>query len=393
LDGVWLAWIGELRQEWQLEAALLRIRRVSEHADNARRFDQSQYAFLKQCSEKGEEGIREWNEWRRQQIGTEILLEGADLSHRNLRNVDLSWGHPKNPRKHAYYGLGHFAPVHLKGAFFDCADVRNARFGLADLQDSNFMDARLEGTHFESSNLSGAYFAHATVDGATLFWECQIGRYRRDGAFTDFSGVAIENARIDPGTRELLRYNIRRLNWKQWYVGDKREKPFGKVETKRERASRIWRGRLRLAATWPVRCFWSISDYGLSTGRIVATFFISALVFAAFYYIAAIADPPGVVNSLLKGDEGVVPGWLLPVRAIYFSVVTMTTLGFGDMHANCQSFWGHVLLTLQVLLGYVLLGALVTRFAVLFTAGGPAGRFVEHESKKAITEQKAGESN
>jgi len=26
-------------------------------------------------------------------------------------------------------------------------------------------------------------------------------------------------------------------------------------------------------------------------------------------------------------------------------------------------------------LGYVLLGALVTRFAVLFTAGGPAGKF------------------
>jgi len=58
----------------------------------------------------------------------------------------------------------------------------------------------------------------------------------------------------------------------------------------------------------------------------------------------------------------------------------MTTLGFGDMYANCQSFWGHALLILQVLLGYVLLGALVTRFAVLFTAGGPAGRFSEGEA-------------
>ncbi len=34
-----------------------------------------------------------------------------------------------------------------------------------------------------------------------------------------------------------------------------------------------------------------------------------------------------------------------------------------------------MLLALQVILGYVLLGALVTRFAVLFTADGPAGRF------------------
>ena len=109
----------------------------------------------------------------------------------------------------------------------------------------------------------------------------------------------------------------------------------------------------------------------------MATFFTLALIFAALYYVAAIAGPPGVVNSLLQGKEGVVPGWLVPFRAVYFSIVTMTTLGFGDMHANCQSLLGHVLLTLQVLLGYVLLGALVTRFAVLFMAGGPAGRFAK----------------
>jgi hypothetical protein len=57
----------------------------------------------------------------------------------------------------------------------------------------------------------------------------------------------------------------------------------------------------------------------------------------------------------------------------------MTTLGFGDMYANKGSIAGHVLLILQVILGYVLLGALVTRFAVLFTAGGPAGKFAEEK--------------
>jgi len=61
----------------------------------------------------------------------------------------------------------------------------------------------------------------------------------------------------------------------------------------------------------------------------------------------------------------------------------MTTLGFGDMYANAQSIWGHILLSLQVILGYVLLGALVTRFAVLFTAGGPAGEFADEKKKEA----------
>jgi hypothetical protein len=36
----------------------------------------------------------------------------------------------------------------------------------------------------------------------------------------------------------------------------------------------------------------------------------------------------------------------------------------------------------QVILGYVLLGALLTRFAVLFTAGGPAGKFSPAKKKK-----------
>ncbi len=66
---------------------------------------------------------------------------------------------------------------------------------------------------------------------------------------------------------------------------------------------------------------------------------------------------------------------LVAWRGFYFSVVTMTTLGFGDLAANPLSWWGHGLLMLQVLLGYVLLGALVCRLAVLFQSDGPAEKF------------------
>ncbi len=86
---------------------------------------------------------------------------------------------------------------------------------------------------------------------------------------------------------------------------------------------------------------------------------------------------PCIVSNLLADGKLSVPVWLLPLRALYFSIVTMTTLGFGDIYAYPSSLAGHLLLTLQVLLGYVLLAALVTRFAVLFTAGGPAGKFAD----------------
>jgi len=220
----------------------------------------------------------------------------------------------------------------------------------AHLKNATLAETWLHNTTIEMAHLEGTGFQKAMVDGGTAIWRCYVDRH------TDFNGVGLGNARIDPATKQLLDYNLRRMNWEQWCA-----------------KHRVLRR--------PVWLFWSVSDYGLRTWRIIATFFMLALIFAALYYLAAILSPPGVVNNLLQSNEGVVPGWLVPVRAFYFSVVTMTTLGFGDMHANCQSLCGHVLLTLQVLLGYVLLGALVTRFAVLFTAGGPAGRFAESTAK------------
>lgn len=47
-------------------------------------------------------------------------------------------------------------------------------------------------------------------------------------------------------------------------------------------------------------------------------------------------------------------------------IVTMTTLGFGDIRAAPGSVPGYALLTLHVIFGYVLLGALVTRLSILF---------------------------
>jgi len=56
---------------------------------------------------------------------------------------------------------------------------------------------------------------------------------------------------------------------------------------------------------------------------------------------------------------------------------------YASAHSFFRGLFGHALLALQVILGYVLLGALVTRFAVLFTAGGPAGKFADEKKEKA----------
>lgn len=398
-----------------------------------RRFSEEQYEMLLRCSEKKD--IKEWEKWRDENLFEDILLECANLSGCYLKSVSLNvikivWGevrgkgraevHMKNANlsgtqlQDATLMEAHLEGVNLSGAHLegatlsaahlDNADLSNAHMegasatdvfmeGVnltnanlkdtclynADLENADFHYAHLEGAtlisaylkgailyyaHLECANVSYAYleganlngthleganFDHAIVDGSTLLRFCTIDRN------TDFREVGLDSARIQPGTKALLKYNVRRKNWEEWY-----------------KEHWFWR--------WPVRLFWAMSDYGRSAGRIVGWFFGLALLFAAIYANCDYWCPPGIVSDL--SVEPHTPLWhyflLLLFRPLYFSVVTMTTLGFGDMYANPDSVPGHILLMVQVILGYVLLGALVTRFAVLFTAGGPAGKFVKH---------------
>ena len=301
--------------------------------------------------------MTEWNQWRQEHPHEEIRLQEADLLHAHLENAELQYAHLKN---------ANLRGAHLENTALWGANLENAKLRFANLENSHLYNANLENAEFMETNLLGARlcnaklqnadFSRAIVDGKTLIWRCKLDRK------TKFEGVALGNMRIYPKKKQLLEYNVRRLNWKEWY-------------------NEHW------LLQWPVKLFWSFSDYGISTWRIIGWFFLLALAFAAIYANCACWWPPGIVNNL--DVEPHLPLWhyffLVLLRPVYFSIVTMTTLGFGDMHANEASIWGHVLLTFQVILGYVLLGALVTRFAVLFTAGGPAGTFSPRKTKE-ITE-------
>ena len=357
------------------------------------RCDLDQYEFLTECSKTGVEGIKEWNVWRKKNFVKDILLEGADLCGMNLHNVDLS----------DYGGIAREPTVCLKGASLLRANLECTRLNGADLQHADLMDtdligaelngtilknaslqgARLNGRYmmyqfyrrgacFDGAQLEGTDFQRAIVDESTSFWDCKLNRE------TDFREVALGSIQMEQKNKQLLEYNIRRMNWEEWYNGQH------------------W------SLRWLVRKFWKISDYGISAKQIIKTFFKWALVFALFYYawgfidyyLVGIKDYPGIVSDLfvLEDKQESVSCWLVPFRAVYFSIVTMTTLGFGDMYANAHSFLrgllGHTLLALQVILGYVLLGALVTRFAVLFTAGGPAGKFANEKKNRNKTTEK-----
>jgi len=280
---------------------------------------------------------------------TQARLEGADLKEAHLERAVLPQAHLEE----AFLYQAHLEEAYLEGAYLEGAYLGGAHMEGADLE-----GAHLEGVDFSDTFLQGTNCRKAIVDGETLIWGCEINkRGIREKNYTDFAGVGLEAARIQPQIKQLLEYNIRKSNWSLWYIRLWNRNLFTKIISSP-----------LVPIKWIlVRPFWWISNYGLSTWRIIITFFGLAVVFALAYRLW-----PNCV--LVNGQVGDIRGF---VHALYFSVVTMTTLGFGDIAANPDSWQGQVLLMVQVILGYVLLAALVTRFAVLFTAGGPAGRFAE----------------
>jgi hypothetical protein len=318
-------------------------------------FSQEQYDLLMKCS--GKRDMTEWNEWREGHEEEEELLKGAELRNANLQGASLGF-------------------ANLEGAWLDHANLEGADLKFSILQGAVLAYANLEGAKLEFSNLQGALLAYANLEGVELTDVCMIKanfKYAKVNGETlidencevnhetDFTGVGLASARIDPGLRARLEGNIRKKRWKTWC------------------RTHFW------GLGWMAMLFWLLSDYGRSTKRLIFGFIAAAVVFAELFFFCCYYDinycgirtNPGVVSNLFVGDmQHVPPGPPGPVflRALYFSVVTMTTLGFGDMHANPASPWGHVVLIIQVLIGYVLLAALVTRLAVLFTGSGPEGK-------------------
>ena len=345
------------------------------------RCDRWQCKFLKLCSEKsekGEDGIKRWSEWRTKHPNKEIWLQGANLSDAFLRRAYLAHAHLEEATLwYAHLERGHFADAHLEGAdlrwthleeaIFVKAYLQKAKLTDAHLEEADLSSAHLEGAKLQGASVKSAHFMGAIVDGNTNMWKVRVNQLTRstvkDWLFTDFSGVPLQSVIIDPATKQLIEYNIRRKYWYKWI----NQKDWGEIVT----SGNIERNVFSKIVRSLVHLFFWISDYGLRTWRVIATFFGLAIAFAVVYWLC----PTFVMVNQVVGD---IRGFW---HALYFSVVTMTTLGFGDIAANPDSWSGQTLLMIQVILGYVLLGALVTRFAVLFTAGGPAGTFSKEKKK------------
>lgn len=312
-------------------------------------YNKEAYNLLCRCSELKD--FTKWAKWKKD-YKKEVYLEHADLKDKYLKHVDLSHVHLSHAMldgadlQEANLQRAWLKNAHLKKAHLYRANFKDANIGGARLQSANMIEADLRGADLKYTFLDGANLHHAYLHGSNFSYSIVNGETLIDTEKVDintlFTGVGLSSARVKPGLEDTLIYNIRRRRWEDFY--DK-----GNIIA-------------RLFKKTCLSPFWRLSNYGRSTFHIVTFFFTMVAVFSVLYW-----NNPEVLNNYeIDGQSGKL------YRAICFSIVTMITLGFSDMNAAPNSFFGNIAVTMQIISGYVILAALVTRISVLFNSNGPA---------------------
>jgi uncharacterized protein YjbI with pentapeptide repeats len=355
-------------------------------------FSNNQYERLRRCSDA--KNPSDWNDWVIENPpGWQALLEGADFRGATLSGVDFKYAILKDTKfDHATINEANFRSAQLNGASFVGATMKGATLNYADLSDSQLqgadlsvleyeskvrrisnlektnmcranlsntnlsgaklLGARLNGAELIKTDISGANLQFAVVDAGTVIDRCIFDEK------TDFTAVGLDAAGIEPELKTAFKNNIRRTQWKTWFA-------------KGNCAAKMLKNCF-------VRPFWAMTGYGSSTANIIYYFIIFACLFGSLYFFLE-QTGRGIIDGLAVVG---MPWYHTLLRGVYFSVVTMTTLGFGDLYAKAASYWGHVLLMAQVILGYVLLGALITRLGILFTGEAPAASPTSRKRKR-----------
>nr|WP_320192389.1 pentapeptide repeat-containing protein [uncultured Desulfobacter sp.] len=374
------------------------LKTTLEPSDWENRFSEEHYDLLRKCSDSG--SSKEWALYRRKNRKLPILLEGANLEELDLSKIDLKNAHLKEASFcRSILKQTMFMNADLRNTKFDGADISGAKFTAADIQNTRFTSAlaksvdftfaRLMHTDFHEADLAqtnfdradltravfhaadltkctlkhsnlkaitltesqlyGTVFNAAIVNGRTLIWDCAVD------LTTDFTGVGISEARVEPQLRSRFETNIRRIWWLGYIEMKKRQLgSFTKIGIK---PSRLMQWVLRYFTILIIDLFWWITDYGSSTGRVLKSLLLVSLFFAVLYTLF-----PSLTSEHV---EKLSPG-LRFVRSFYFSVVTTTTVGFGDISASKTSIISNVVVLLHVMIGYMLLGALIVRLGILF---------------------------
>jgi uncharacterized protein YjbI with pentapeptide repeats len=264
-------------------------------------------------------------------------LNAADLSYAILSGADLSYANLSSANFNAADLIG----ADLIGADLIGADLIGAKLRGADLIGADLTEANLNGADLNGANLNGADLTEADLNGANL----------NDAVVT---GVKYLGRKHHQNTRKWKRF----LTWLYprsimhgKYQGIHVASCSGNAIFKRDAEDQDFLDSLenQWAKTWRIWLFraWGLIDYGRSLLAVFVIAFLIVVGFGAIYLIPGIISYGKDHNTLFS--------------PFYFSIVTFTTLGFGDITPNGGI--GEIIVSLQVIFGYLTLGLLISILA------------------------------
>lgn len=250
-----------------------------------------------------------------QAVLDECEFIGADLSHADLNECSA---------KMCGFGgavLDHASMINatLSDAVLSSSSLRGADLRAADLKQARLSEADLSHAIFTRADLTACDLKNAEVEGTSFeLANCQRCRFLGIKSFKKASWIGADIRDMDLRGAYLVRRHIADENYLFEFQSQ-------------NRLSRI------IYLVWLYT-----SDCGRSLLRWFVMLLAATLGFAAVY-------------TQVDIDYGDYKTWFSP---IYFSFVTLTTLGYGD--AVPKSFTAQVFVTLQAVTGYMGLGGLLS---------------------------------
>lgn len=303
------------------------------------------------------------------------VLRGVDLSGRDLSGVDLTGADLSLADLTGVTATGAtFTGVALHGAALTGANLLNVELTDADLSQCSAVDANLGGSTLAGASLFGAdlgnaSLSHTDLTGADVRTANLVGARLRSAVLidadltnaelidadlteADVGGASFRNAHLS-GARMKGMLHYRTADW----VGaDTTGTDFtGAFLARRYIIDQNYLHEFRTQSPtheWIYRLWWLTSDCGRSMVRWGMCTFTFALIFAGIYEVVDID----------YGDDKTA------LSSLYFSIVTLTTLGYGDILPNSQT--AQAVVIGQVIVGYGMLGGLLSIFSTMMSRRG-----------------------
>jgi len=262
----------------------------------------------------------------------EASIIRADLSTANLSGADLRFAH--------------LSGANLEQTDLSGADLRSAQMGATNLQGANLKDAdlwvaNLNGADLTDANLENTNLIRTSLHSTNL---TRANLYNADLRDADLQAANLEYAGLIGITyeRRFMRGKYQGIRGVESSYGDAIFRRDALDQDYIDTMTSRWRRSPMIVVLW----LWSLIDYGRSLSRII---WIAALLVIAFGFIYAVQPSAVIYASPFQN-------WFTPY---YSSLITFTSLGFSD-DVIAQNGLGQVLLTMEVLLGYFVLGILIS---------------------------------